>query len=278
MSIHWYPGHMQKARRTIREHLRACDVVLEVLDARIPHTSRNPDLNLLLGRRPRVVVLNKADLAEPAATRRWVEIINAGGHPAVPVRALDGSGVPSLVRQVRRVLDVSGSVAAGRMPRAMVVGIPNVGKSALINALAGRRVVGTGRGPGTTRGKQWIRVGSYFELLDTPGILWPRLGDAEVGYRLAAVGAIKEDVLPVREVALWLIEWLRRHHPLSLETRYGTGDLPGAEMLQHIARRRGLLLPGGQLDEDRAALAILKDFREGRLGLITLDLPDMPGE
>jgi len=269
---------MRKARRTIREHLRACDVVLEVLDARIPYTSRNPDLNALLGSKPRVVVLNKEDLADRVATSRWVRILEAGGHPAVPVCALDGTGIGELVRKVRRVLEVAGSVAAGRTPRAMVVGIPNVGKSALINALTGRRVAATGCRPGITRGKQWIRVGPYFELLDTPGILWPRLGDAEVGFKLAAVGAVKEEVLPVREAALWLVEWLRRYHPVSLEARYGAAHLSGAEMLQHIAHRRGFLLPGGRPDEDRAARAVLKDFREGQLGLVTLDLPDAFGE
>jgi len=278
LSVHWYPGHMRKARRTIREHLRACDVVLEVLDARIPYTSRNPDLNALLGSKPRVVVLNKEDLADRVATSRWVRILEAGGHPAVPVCALDGTGIGELVRKVRRVLEVAGSVAAGRTPRAMVVGIPNVGKSALINALTGRRVAATGRRPGITRGKQWIRVGPYFELLDTPGILWPRLGDAEVGFKLAAVGAVKEEVLPVREAALWLVEWLRRYHPVSLEARYGAAHLSGAEMLQHVAHRRGFLLPGGRPDEDRAARAVLKDFREGHLGLVTLDLPDALGE
>lgn len=277
LSINWYPGHMRKARRTIREHLRACDIALEVLDARIPYTSRNPDIDELLHALPRVVVLNKTDLADPVATRAWVAIINKQGHAAVPVRALDGSGIPHLVQEVRRVLEAGGRTPRGRMPRAVVVGIPNVGKSALINALAARHVVPTGRRPGITRGKQWIRVGPYFELLDTPGILWPRLGDREAGYKLAAVGAIREEVLPVREVALWLVKWLATHQPRRLAARYDVLGAPPDEILIHIAQRRGFLLPGGQPDEDRAALAVLKDFRDGRLGRVTLDLPEEAG-
>lgn len=273
MSVNWYPGHMRRTRRTIREHLRLCDGAFEVLDARVPEASRNPDLAELLGCLPRVVVLNKADLADPVATRRWVELFSRKGYPAVPVQARDGRGIQELVRHMRQVLQEADRVPQGRLPRVMVVGIPNVGKSALINALAARHVAPTGRRPGITRGKMWIRVGPHFELLDTPGILWPRLGDVEVGYKLAAVGAIKDEVLPAEKVVLWLISWLAVHYPRCLQERYGISGVPGDDMLRRIAHRRGLLLAGGEPDEERAALAVLKDLREGRLGRITLDLP-----
>lgn len=273
MPIQWYPGHMARAKRTIRELIRYVDVVIEVLDARIPVSSRNPDLAELLERRPRAVALNKADLADPAATRRWAEYLRAQNAPAVPVDAGRGTGV-------RKLLALAGKLAGERPTRrgparALVAGIPNVGKSSLINRLAGRAAARTGENPGVTRGRQWLKAGDDLELLDLPGILWPKLDDGLVALHLAITGAIPEERYDSIDVATRLLGVLATEHRAGLQRRYGLVTLSGdgLETLAEIGRRRGMLRRGGEVDTLAAARAVLGDFRDGRLGRLTLEMP-----
>lgn len=269
--MHWFPGHMARARRLVQENLKLVDVVVELLDARIPCSSRNPLINEILGPKPRLVVLNKTDLADPALTEKWLKWYEKQGFPSVAVDSLRRRGtelVPALIRERGR--------GTARKPavRCMVVGIPNVGKSFFINALAGRKAARTGDRPGITRGKQWVRLERGLELLDTPGVLWPKLEDPEVALKLAATGAIKEEVYDAAEVALWLARWLGSHYPDSLEVRYGFAGADGGEahrFLEYVAGKRNMLGPGGVPDLYRAALHFLKEFRQGLLGRITLD-------
>ncbi|ACX52510.1 ribosome biogenesis GTP-binding protein YlqF [Ammonifex degensii KC4] len=268
MSLHWYPGHMVKARRLLRAHLPLVQVVFELLDARIPYSSRNPDIAELLAGKPRVVVLNKEDLADPQATRAWLAYLEREGHPALAVNSLTGKGLNKLEEALRRV------AKPGRtgILRGMVVGIPNVGKSSFINRLVRGRAAAVGAKPGVTKGKQWIKVTPNFELLDTPGVLWPRFEDPEVGLKLAVTGALKEEVIDVEAAALWLAFWLQEHYPDALAKRYpfAAGKAP-EEFLEELGRYRGFFLEGGCVDRVKAAVALLKDFREGRLGRFTLD-------
>lgn len=263
MTIQWYPGHMTKARRQIQEALALVDGLLEVVDARVPVSSRNPVL-LELTDKPRLIVLTKMDLADPEKTSQWLEYWQSRGEQAVAVNLLAGTGVGRLRGLVRRTFS-----GLKRQPRLMVVGIPNVGKSALINALTGRRAAQVGARPGITRGKQWLS-GKGMLLLDSPGILWPKFEDQEVARRLAAVAAIRDEVLDQTALANWLLAWLEQHYPQGLLERYGSLDLETA--LEEIGRRRGCLLPGGEIDLDQAAALVLKDFRTGKLGAVTLDL------
>lgn len=273
MPVHWFPGHMAKARRLVQENLKLVDVVIELLDARIPYSSRNPLINEILGSKPRLVVLNKADLADPALTREWLKWYEKQGFPSLAVDSLRRQGteqVPALVRERGK--------GASQKPaiRCMVVGIPNVGKSFFINALARRKATRTGDRPGVTRGKQWVRLERDLELLDTPGVLWPRYEDLEVALKLAATGAIKEEIYDAAEVATWLARWLGQHYPASLAERYGfdgTNGVGAHRFLECVARKRNMLGPGGAPDLYRAALHFLREFRRGLLGRITLDFP-----
>ncbi|MGB9803252.1 ribosome biogenesis GTPase YlqF [Desulfofundulus sp.] len=280
MSIQWYPGHMARARRLVQENLKLVDVVIELLDARIPASSRNPLIGQIVSGKPHLVVLNKKDLADPDLTGLWLEWFRKHGLLALAVDSTCREGVAGVPMLVRRLVDdkIAHQVARGRRPpdpRCMVVGIPNVGKSFFINALAGSRVARTGNRPGLTRGKQWIRLARGVELLDTPGVLWPKFEDPLVGLKLAATGAIREEVFDVEEVAAWLAEWLLRFSPTSLRERYHLEELPaqGYRLLELIGARRGLVGPGGVVDSYRAAVHLLKEFREGRLGRFTLDAP-----
>ncbi len=276
MSVHWYPGHMAKTKRLIREQLRLCDLVFELADARIPESSRNPLLLEITAHKPRMLILTKPDLADPARTAKWLQIFNAQGVPALKFNAVRGgdSDVSAVTRAVRSLLE---SPAGKQKPvcRAVIVGIPNVGKSSFINRLTGKRAAQTGKVPGITRGKQWIRVNRRLELLDTPGTLWPKLGGPELGFKLAVTGAVPEEVFRREEVAGWLISWLRHNCPRALRQRYGLPAVPSAtaDALEVIGRRRGLLLPGGKADHDKTAAVVLKDYREGALGRFTLDIP-----
>lgn len=279
----WYPGHMARARALVRENVKLVDLILEVVDARIPLSSSNPELEKIRGSRPSLLVLNKADLADPAATASWQEWFRAQGREAVPADSLTGQGVREIIKASRRLVRplVEKLRARGRRSRAvrlMIVGIPNVGKSSLLNRLAGRKRAATGAKPGITRGKQWVKVEGELELLDLPGILWPRVEDEDIGRKQAATGALPLENIPVEEVALWLGAFLLDKAPAQLQSRY---DLPAGvkepeELLEHIARRRGLLLPGGVADRDRTARLLLQEFQRGQLGRITLELP--PGE
>ncbi|RPF46800.1 ribosome biogenesis GTPase A [Thermodesulfitimonas autotrophica] len=269
MDIHWYPGHMAKARKLIRESLKLVHVIFELLDARIPRSSRNPDIAALLAGKPRVVILNKTDLADPAETRLWAERLVAEGTPVVQLDSFTGRGFGKIPRAVRE------AAAPGRTGtiRGMVVGIPNVGKSTFINRLAGQKAAATGARPGVTRGKQWIRVAPGIELLDTPGVLWPRFDDREVALKLAATGALKEEAIDCEAVALWLLDWIRAEYPGVLKRRYQLAALPADShmLLETIGLKRGLVVAGGRVDRFKAAVALLKEFREGRLGRFTLD-------
>lgn len=263
MTIQWYPGHMTKARRMIEESLKLVDGVLEVVDARVPLSSRNPDLQDLTNK-PRLMVLTKIDLADPEKTKEWLDYWQSQGERVAAVNLLQGQGIGKL-----RGLVASTFATLKRTPRLMVVGIPNVGKSALINALTRRSRAQVGARPGITRGKQWLS-GEGVLLLDSPGILWPKFEDQEVAKRLAAVAAIRDEVLDQTALAGWLIGWFQEHYPQALTSRFG--ELDAEHPLEQIGRKRGCLLPGGVVDLNQAAAVVLKDFRSGKLGAVTLDL------
>ncbi|MCL6634946.1 MAG: ribosome biogenesis GTPase YlqF [Peptococcaceae bacterium] len=285
MDIHWYPGHMAKARRLVKENLKLVDVVIELLDARIPASSRNPDINEITGSKPRLVVLNKSDLADPELTGRWKNFFAREGYPALAVDSVSGRGIREVPGLLQRLVapGMAALVATGRRPRAarcMVLGIPNVGKSFFINKLVGRRVTRTGDRPGVTRGQQWIRVAGNLDLMDTPGILWPRLGDPEAAFRLAVTGAVREEVFDRHAVAVKLVKWLQENHPAALRERYGLTELPEQpeKLLEAVGSRRGFFKTGGAVDTLKAAQTVLKEFREGGLGRFTLEEPalDLP--
>jgi len=282
MSIQWFPGHMSKARRLLKEKLKLVDVVIEVVDARIPSSSRNPALEETVGNKPLLVVLNKADLADPVLTARWEEYFRSTGVKALSVDSVRGTGAGRIVPMVKemagdRTISLGSSGRLPRPPRCMIAGIPNSGKSFLINRLAGRKSAKTENRPGVTKGQQWIRVAGEIDLLDTPGILWPKFEDPEVGYRLALTGAIREQVFDLEAVAVRLAGWLADNHPGCIRERYKvdlvavTGD--PAEVLAAIGQSRGLIQQGGRVDTYKAAVLLIKEFREGTLGRFTLDLP-----
>ncbi len=283
MDIQWFPGHMAKTRRQIKEDLKLVDVVIEVLDARIPFSSRNPDINVITRGKPRLIVLNKADLADPVLTGTWEGFFLKTGASAAAVDSLSGRGVrlvPGLVQQLtaEKMASLASSGRRPRPARCMVVGIPNVGKSFFINKLAGRSVTKTEDRPGITRGRQWIRVGGSLDLMDTPGVLWPKFEDAEVAFRLAATGAIKEDIYDLNIVAGKLLQWLSENYPHVLRERYKLPEeLPEEpeEMLRAVGARRGFLKPGGNVDTLKAAQVVLKEFRGGKLGHLTLEAPEV---
>ncbi|EAX48694.1 GTP-binding protein, HSR1-related [Thermosinus carboxydivorans Nor1] len=281
MHIHWFPGHMAKAYKMIREHLKLVDVVIELLDARIPLSSANPVIHELVGNKPRVIALNKADLAEPQWTERWIAEYRRQGLAAVPLEAVSGKGVKTLIVQVEtavrpklKALEAKG--IQGRTVRAIILGIPNVGKSSLINRLLGAAVVRTGDRPGVTRGQQWIKIGKNLELLDTPGVLWPKFDDQEVAFKLAITGAIHEDVYDVEAVATKLLHMLRSCYTERLVERFKLSPpLPedAAALLDLIGSKRGCLRAGGIVDHEKVRRIILTEFRTGKLGPFTLDYP-----
>lgn len=282
-SLQWYPGHMRKAERLVKENLKLVDVVLELLDARIPLSSANPVLREIVGEKPRLIVLNKADLADETATRAWVKYFAAQGIAAVPVDAVKGRGVKELVQAIAKCAKPKTDKlvqhgAKARAARCMILGIPNVGKSSLINRLSGGTKTKVENRPGVTRAKQWTRLGAQLELLDMPGILWPKFEDQQAALHLAFTGAINDNVYDVGSVVLLLLNTLREAYPADLAARYRMEeDLPsGTELLEEIGRRRGCLRAGGKIDYEKAEQIVLTDFRSGRLGRVTLDsLPDM---
>ena len=281
IDIHWFPGHMTKAGRMIEQNVSMVDAVCEIIDARIPAASRNPDIDRLSAGKPRLVVMNRVDQADPSATAQWRAWFRAQGLAVLETDARSGKGVKDFPAAVRALL--SDKIAAweakgqGTRPvRAMVLGIPNVGKSTFINKLAGRRAAAVSDRPGVTRGRQWISVGRSLELLDTPGILWPRFDSQEVGELLAATGAGKDDVLDREELAANLRVRLRELYPEAIAQRYGltSPDAAGWEMLEAAAKRRGFLAGRGEYDTERMAAVLLDEFRGGKLGRITLERPD----
>jgi ribosome biogenesis GTPase A len=280
MLIQWYPGHMAKAKRLVQEHLKLVDVVIELVDARIPASSRNPMIADIIQTKPRIMALNKADLADPLLTQQWVAIFKQEGTPAVAIESLGGKGLHELITATKNAAGekMAAIVAKGRKERAvraMIIGIPNVGKSSLINRLAGTGNVKTGDRPGVTKGKQWIKVGKDFELLDTPGILWPKFEDPEVGIKLALTGAISDDVVNVEDLTLQLLDYLRKVYPAGIRERYKLEDLPESneELLLIIGKKRGFLQAGAIVDLEKASRTVLLEFRAGKMGSITLDIP-----
>lgn len=278
MLIQWFPGHMAKTKRLITEHLKAVDLVAELLDARIPQSSANPMIAELTAGKPRVVILNKADLADPEETKKWTAYYRAKGLQAIPldstkpqskkvlIRAIQETAQPVIRKWQRRGL-------RNRPVRLMILGIPNVGKSTLINRLAGTKAARTANTPGHTRGKQWVRLQDGMDLLDTPGVLWPKFEDQTAAMRLAATGAIAGDVFDPDEIVPALMTTLAEVTPETLREKYGIEDVHQDPQLliEAAGKRRGCLLPGGRVDFGRAQQAILFDFRNGRLGRITLD-------
>jgi ribosome biogenesis GTPase A len=280
INVQWFPGHMAKARRMMTESVKLVDVVCEIADARIPISSRNPELDGLLAGRPRLLVLNRTDLADPAVTKLWTAHFKAGGVPVMETDARSGRGVSGFQSAVRALL--SDKIAAleakgqgGRPIRAMVVGVPNVGKSTFINKLAGRKAAIASDRPGVTRGKQWISVGGL-QLLDTPGLLWPKLDGENVGEHLAFTGAVKDQILDVEALAAHLMKWLAERYPALLTARYKiepAADAAGWELLEAAARKRGFLISGGEVDTERMSNILLDEFRGGVIGRISLERP-----
>lgn len=278
--MQWYPGHMAKARDLLRKNIKLVDLILEVIDARIPISSSNPEINALKGQKPKLLILNKMDLASPAATARWQKWYKQQNCETIALNAISGQGLRNVIAAAHRLVQptmkkLRDKGRRSRPARLMVVGIPNVGKSSLLNRIVGRKRAATGARPGITRGKQWIKVGGELELLDMPGILWPRIEDPSIGLKLAATGALPLESVPVEEVAHWLGALLVKKNPLQLKERYGFSSSPKDpnQMLDDIGIKRGMLLPGGVSDRDRVARLFLREFQNGQLGRITLELP-----
>lgn len=278
MNINWFPGHMTKARRMIEENVRLVDVVCEIIDARIPFSSRNPELGEIVGQKPRVIIINRVDQADPAMTRLWAEHFSK--MAVLETDCKSGKGVKSFSGLIQaclkdKIADYAAKGQVGRPLRAMIVGIPNVGKSSFINRAAGRRAALTSDRPGVTRGKQWIKI-DKIELLDTPGILWPRFENQTVGENLAFTGAVRDEIIDRETLAANLFVRLRETYPERILERYKFEPEPGAtgfEMLETAAKKRGFLLSRGEYDLERMASVLLDEFRGGKLGRITLEKP-----
>ena len=288
MDYQWYPGHMTKARRMMQENIGLVDLVIELADARIPMSSRNPDIDTLCGSKARILLLTKADMADPAKTAAFQKYFEAKGFMVVAMDARTRKANDKIRNYVekacaaKRERDKRRGII-GRPLRAMVVGIPNVGKSTFINSFAGKASAKTGNKPGVTRGKQWIRLNKNLELLDTPGILWPRFEDRQVGVNLALTGAIRQELLEEQELSMELLGFLQKEYPSLINARYTpegeewTFPMDNAELLMKIAKARNLVRTGGEPDHQRASKLILDDFRNGKTGKITLEAPPEGG-
>lgn len=285
-NIQWFPGHMTRTKRQIEKSLKMVDIVAEILDARIPVSSRNPILGKLIGNKPRLILMNKSDMADSAATARWIAYYKEKGIKAIALDCRNGKGVNNFMPAIREVLQEQiarweAKGMTGRPIRVMVVGIPNVGKSSLINKMcrggnAGKADVQDR--PGVTRQNRWFTIGKGFELLDTPGVLWPKFDDPIVGERLAFTGAVKDDVVDVEGLASRLLEVLRDTYPQAMIARYklegiDISQMQGYELLELVGRKRGFLISGGEINTERAAITVLDEFRSGKLGKITLEQP-----
>ena len=277
--LSWFPGHMTKTKRMIIAEIKNMDAVCEIVDARIPMSSRNPDVDEMVGNKPRIIVLNRVDQADPKETKRWAAYFRGKGYAVLEVNAKNGVGTNQFAGAVRELLkdkisawEAKGQI--GRTVRVMVLGIPNVGKSTFINKVAKRKTARAEDRPGVTRTKQWVPVDSTLELLDTPGILWPKFDDKDVGIRLAFTGAIKDDVMDIEELACYLMEYLGKHYPAVLTERYKVdcedGD-SGYDLLIKAGRKRGFLMRGAEVDTERMARILLDEFRGGKLGTFTLE-------
>ena len=281
MNIQWFPGHMMKTQRMMEENIKLIDIVIEIVDARLPLSSRNPKIDEIVGNKPRLLLLNKSDIADSGITSAWEKYFASKGVPVMVVSSTGNKKLGFVFDKCREILSdkIEKQKEKGitnRSIKVIVVGVPNVGKSSLINKLSGRKSAITGDRPGVTRGKQWIRLGNGIELLDTPGILWPKFEDVLVGKKLAFTGAIKDEIMDVEELACDLLVFLRSAYPHSLEQRYKMTDIDGLEpyeMLELLGRKRGFVISGGEIDTERAAKILLDEFRGAKLGNITLEKP-----
>lgn len=282
-SIQWFPGHMAKTRRVMRESMGLVDIVVELRDARIPKSSRNPEIEKIVGDKPRLVVFNKADIADPVVTKQWQEYYKSHGVRTLALDCRSGRGLKDLVPAVRETLSDllekrKAKGMASRPIRMMIVGVPNVGKSSLINRLAGGKKVKVEDRPGVTRGKQWVHLESGIELLDMPGVLWPKFDDKQVGERLAYTGAIKDDVYDLEWVAMRFLDLLRKRYPKLLEERFKVSaaesqDLEPYDLLELVGKKCGMMMSGGVVNTERAAITVLDEFRSGKIGRISLESP-----
>ena len=282
MNIQWYPGHMTKTRRQIEADLKQVDAVCEIVDARIPMSSRNPDIDSICGSKPRVIVLNRMDLADPAATKKWAAYFKSKGMTVVSTDCKSRKGIadfnPAVRAACKEKIERDQARGMNRPVRLMVVGIPNVGKSTLINQVSGRKGAKAENRPGVTRGKQWVTVDSTLQLLDTPGILWPKFEDPEVGMMLAYTGAVKEGVIDLEELACRLMELLLKFYPQTLKDRYkveAEPGTPGWELVEMAGRARGYLMARAEVNTERMSKVLMDEFRSGKLGKFTLEMPEV---
>lgn len=280
-TIQWFPGHMTKTRRKIQASLKLVDAVAEIIDARIPVSSRNPELHKIIENKPRIILMNKCDMADPSQTARWVSYYQKEGVLAIPVDCKSGRGLNQFIPKVRellkdRIIQWEQKGMVNRTIRVMIVGIPNVGKSSFINRMAKQNRAKVEDRPGVTRGNQWFTIGKAFDLLDTPGVLWPKFDDPNVGEKLAFTGAVKDQILDTEQLASRLLEVLRDEYSAMLAARYklekyDLRPLQGYELLELIGRKRGMLASGGEIDTERASIMVLDEFRSAKLGKITLE-------
>lgn len=284
MNLQWYPGHMTKAKRQMQEDLKLIDLIIELVDARIPLSSRNPDIDELGKNKARLILLNKSDLADERYNEHWSAYFQKKGFYVVKVNAKSGAGLKSIQGVIQEACKAKierdrRRGIKNRPIRAMVVGIPNVGKSTFINSYAGKACAKTGNKPGVTKGKQWIRLNKTLELLDTPGILWPKFEDQEVGKRLAFIGSIKDEILNLEELSLELLDYIRTNYPGLLNTRYGIEEEgTPVSLLEAVADKRKCLIRGQEIDYAKAAGIVMEEFRNGKIGRITLEFPPVEEE
>ena len=281
MTIQWFPGHMAKARRQVQENLKLVDIIFELVDARLPLSSRNPMIDEVINQKPRLLILNKFDMADDQETKRWIAYFEERGHKAVAINSFEGKGLQAVNKAAQEILKEKWDrmKAKGMKPRAiraMIVGIPNVGKSTLINRLAKKNLAKTGNTPGVTKAQQWIKVGKEIELLDTPGILWPKFEDKEIGYKLALTGAIKDTITNMEDLAVYGLRFLATHYPERMQERYGI-DFVSEELVEtfdQIGKLRRVYAQGGEIDYDQVAVLIVRDIRDLNLGKLTFDFVD----
>ena len=283
MPINWFPGHMAKTRRILTEQVRKIDLVIELCDARLPHSSRNPEIDTIARGKKRIILLNKSDLADPKYTSQWIKVLQQTGFEtyAVDSKRLKSKDLIGIIQHATKDLtDKALEKGIRKTVKVMVLGVPNVGKSTLINQLRGKSIAQTGDRPGVTKSNQWVRITPYLELLDTPGMLWPRLDDQQAAKRLCYIGSVKDEVTDQYLLALSLLEELETCCPDTLKSRFHleSAELKGQELMDAVCRGRGWLLKGNQFDYDRAASVVIDEFRAGKLGRITLEYPDLVKE
>lgn len=282
MNIQWYPGHMTKTKRMIAENISLVDIVIELVDSRVPYSSKNPDIDKFAANKKRIIILNKVDLADDAFTKKWVEYFENKGFKTVLVNSINGKGISEVIKVSKELMKekIERDRARGRIYRpirAMIVGIPNVGKSTFINKFVGKSAAQTGDRPGVTKGKQWIKIKKDFELLDTPGILWPKFEDEQVALKLAFTGAIKDEIMDIQTLSYKFIEFINNLYPQAIKNRYKIDfdyDLEAYKIFEIIAKKRGFLLQGDKIDISRTAKILFDEFRSGKLGNLTLELPE----